>query len=95
MTTLANPEFDTLVAHVRANLCAKYEASEALKSEFICAEDYAAYEMNTTAARAWSRRWRTSLDAEAAEKAFVASEVRDNVRKGDARRAAGRLRLAR
>ena len=95
MTTLENPKFDDLIAYLREKLCAKYEASETLKSEFICAEDYAAFELNTATARPLIRGWRAGFDAEAAEKAIVAAETRGNVRKADARRAAGRLRVAR
>ena len=93
MTTLANPEFDALMSSMREKLCAEYEASETLKSEFVCAEDFAAYEMNSATARPLIRGFRAGFDAAAEERAFVAAEARSNVRKADARRTAGRLRL--
>ena len=94
MTTLENPKFDDLIAYVREKLCAEYEASESLNSEFICAEDYAAFQLNTATASPLIRGWRAGFDAEAEEKALLAAEARSNVRKAEARRAAGRLRVA-
>ena len=95
MTTLKTPKFDDFITDLREKLCAKYEASETLKSEFICAEDYAAFELNTATAKPLIRGWRAGFDAEAAEKAIAAAEARSNTRKAEARRAAGRLRVAR
>jgi len=94
MTTLKNTKFDDLIAYVREKLCAKYEASETLKSEFICADDYAAFELNSATARPLVRGWKTGFDASAAERAIVAAEARSNVRQADARRAVGQLRIA-
>ena len=85
---------DSVIADLREKLCAKYEASETLKSEFICAEDYAAYELHSATARPLVRGWKAGFDAAAAEQAIVAAESRRNVRKAAARRAAGRLRVA-
>ena len=94
MTPLKNPKFDDFIADLREKLCAKYEASETLKSEFICAENYAAFELNTATAKPLVRQWREDFDAKAAERAIVAAEVKSNVGKADARRAAGRHRIA-
>ena len=89
------PRFIALIDYMRAKLCAEYEASADLKAEFTTGEDYAAYTLNTATAKPLVRKWRDDFDAEAAEKAIAAAEVKSNVRKADARRAAGRLRVAR
>ena len=94
MTTLKNPKFDDFIADLRARLIARYEASSELRSEFICGEDFAAYELNTATAKPLIRRWRAGFDADAAEKGIVAVEARRNVKQAEARRAVGRLRVA-
>ena len=94
MTTLKNPEFDDFIADLRKKLAVKYEASETLKSEFLCAGDYVAFELNSATARPLVRGWKAGFDAQAAERALLAAEARSNVRRADARRAVGRLRVA-
>ena len=79
MATLENPEIDLLDANEMNS-----PAPRAWSRSFVFWLRRAIF---APAARAGRRRWRTSLDAEAAEKALGVGKVRDNVM------AAGRLRL--
>ena len=94
MTTNENTRFDAFMGDLRARLCAKYEASPSLRAEFVCGEDFAAFTLNEPTARPLVRRWRQDFDAAAGERALLAAEARSNVRRADARRAVGRLRVA-
>lgn len=94
MSTSKTTRFDAMMDYMREKLCAEYEASADLKSEFVCAEDFAAYTLNSATAKPLIRRWRADFVAAAGERALLAAEARSNVRRADARRAVGRLRVA-
>ncbi len=94
MTTIPTKS-DEFMSDLRARLGAKYEASETLKSEFTSAEDYAFFALNEPSARGLVRQWKADHDDAENLAAATAAEVRSNVVKADARRAAGRLRVAR
>ena len=94
MTTETSTRFDAFMGDLRTKLCAEFEASPSLRAEFTCGADYAAYRLNEPTAKPLIRRWREDFDAAVAERALLAAEARSNVRRADARRAVGRLRMA-
>ena len=62
MITETSTRHDDFMSDLRARLCAKYEASETLKSEFTIAEDYAFFALNEPSARGLVRRWKADHD---------------------------------
>ncbi len=95
MSSTDNPRFTALMDYMRTKLCAEYEASDALKAEFTSAEGYVAYTLNSDTAKPLVRKWRETIEETENLAALHAVEVRRNVQKADARRAAGRLRVTR
>ena len=81
MTATKTTRFDEILDSMRATLCDEYEASETLKSEFTCGADYAAFTLNTTAAKSLIRGWRAD------------SENVDNMAAFHAADAAGRVHI--
>ena len=56
--TNESTRFDDFLNDLRDKLKAEYEASEELKAEFPSADVYAAFYLNTAAAKPLVRRWR-------------------------------------
>ena len=78
--TNENPRFTALMDHLRAGMCAEFEASDALKAEFMCAEDYAAFRLNEPAAKSLIDKWRAGIDETENLVAFNAAVAAGRVR---------------